>query len=480
MLLALTVALATAAAPGPTLFETTFRLAQAGEATATIAARCTPCAWDTRGREGASLMVLIDGRYSQHVILFRGQEPAEYRLSLGRLDSGDHRIRIALDIDWTPRGVSAAVDEARIDVPESSAEQVALAHAPILHARADTVDRFTDVPLISWYETDRGDGLTHLRYGVVFSNEDGGTPTDRLMATWGRTTDIEYVYWVEVDDTGNVRSAGFEGAGHQIRSFAGTREDRHPLLWVATLNNMISDAGTTEARFRPAPFGFDLKNASREAVMDARPWTYGVMAREIVREGKVTPTARPGSGEIPDPRRFVYVEVCGELTDAAVAFAIGAFDGRGATQWFTSDAGMRDFRIARSGCFRAAIALPADIDGTRLATLRVTAFPHQPQAGAAPPGDAPSARITRVNRLFMLNDEYVPGPSRLTWDGDVLLTADRPSWTIRLPPPSASPLPQGVDAPHARATRREIEKEEAVEDRHLAAVFDRPESIRRV
>ena len=53
---------------------------------------------------------------------------------------------------------------------------------------------------LMWYEmvpTPRG---WQFRYSVIFSNEDGGTATDRLMATWGRTTDIEFVYGVEVDD----------------------------------------------------------------------------------------------------------------------------------------------------------------------------------------------------------------------------------------------------------------------------------------
>ena len=49
--------------------------------------------------------------------------------------------------------------------------------------------------------TSRG---TRYRYSVIFTNEDGGTPADRLMATWGRTTDIEYLYSVEVDAQGNV------------------------------------------------------------------------------------------------------------------------------------------------------------------------------------------------------------------------------------------------------------------------------------
>ena len=97
--------------------------------------------------------------------------------------------------------------------------------APIVYARPNTVGKFTDLPLLMWYEivpTPRG---RQFRYSVIFSNEDGGTQTDRLMATWGRTTDIEFVYGVEVDDAGTDRSPkNSRGPGTRCRrSRAGTR-----------------------------------------------------------------------------------------------------------------------------------------------------------------------------------------------------------------------------------------------------------------
>ena len=57
--------------------------------------------------------------------------------------------------------------------------------------------------------------------------------------------------------------------------------------------------------------------------MDAHPWLYEVMARELAREGKIVADAPPGNDTIPDPRRFVYLEGCGEVGDRALAFAFG-------------------------------------------------------------------------------------------------------------------------------------------------------------
>src|SRR5262249_39882655 len=121
--------------------------------------------------------------------------------------------------------------------------------SPILYARANTIGRFTDLPLVMWYEvvpTRRG---RQYRYSVIFTNEDGGTPTERVMATWGRTTDIEFVYGVEVDPLGNVLAEEFQGPGHEVPRFRGQHEGRHPLLWVSTDNNMVSESGTTAVRY---------------------------------------------------------------------------------------------------------------------------------------------------------------------------------------------------------------------------------------
>jgi hypothetical protein len=42
-----------------------------------------------------------------------------------------------------------------------------------------------------------------LQYSIIWSNEDGGTNTPQLMARWGRSTDIEWIYRVEVDQNAN-------------------------------------------------------------------------------------------------------------------------------------------------------------------------------------------------------------------------------------------------------------------------------------
>ena len=51
---------------------------------------------------------------------------------------------------------------------------------------------------------------------------------------------------------------------------------------------MVTDAGTSAIRYAPAPELFDLTNRSREAVMDAHPWTYRVTSQEMTREGKIS------------------------------------------------------------------------------------------------------------------------------------------------------------------------------------------------
>src|SRR5688500_2188467 len=109
-----------------------------------------------------------------------------------------------------------------------------------------------------WYEIEPTAGGKRYRYSVIFSNEDGGTPGDRLMATWGRTTDIEYVYSVEVGNDGTIRAEDMQGPDHKILPFAGKREGRHPLLWVSTDNNMVLDTGATTVRYAPVPIAVNL------------------------------------------------------------------------------------------------------------------------------------------------------------------------------------------------------------------------------
>ncbi|HEV8253705.1 MAG TPA: hypothetical protein VGQ78_03045, partial [Vicinamibacteria bacterium] len=343
--------------------------------------------------------------------------------------AGEHRLRIAIDRKWTARDVGAV--SATASVTETA--DPALALTPILNARPNTVGRFTDAPLLMWYERLPLPGGTRLRYSVIFTNEDGGTPIDRLMATWGRTTDIEAVYEADIDAQGRLLADRYQGPEHQVRPFAGRREGRHPLLWVKTDNNMVVDRGRARPRFAPAAKPFDLAGVSREAVMDAEPWTYRVTAEEALREGKVDERARPGSGRIPDPRRFVYLEGCGEMKDAAIAFEVAAAAPAG-PDWSASDGGRPEFRIARSGCFRGAVAVPAGA-AADVRALRLRAHTRLPRKDEPPlPPGTGSARITAL-RLFRLGTDYVPQPPLFTWSGEIELSAKGPAWEHAIAPP---------------------------------------------
>ena len=401
-----------------------FTLTEQAEVVAVLTAACAGCAWGEKGREAAVLALRVDGRYAQDVPLVQGRGPAVYRVQLGTLDAGQHTLDAHVDPASASgaRGVTADVAFER--VPHGSPEHIALAHAPILHQRANAVGRFTDVPLLMYYEVEPLPAGRRLRYTVIFSNEDGGTPPDRLMATWGRVTDIELVYAVDLDAAGAIVRDVFQGPDHEMVPFSGRREGRHPLLWVVTDNNMVSDRGRTWRRHRPAPQRFDLTGVSRETVMDAHPWTYRVMSEEVRREGRVGEGARPGSERIPDPRRFAFVEACGEVHDAQVAFDVAVREG-GRPAWVASDAANPRFRVARSGCFRAAVALPREAPSAAVEAIRWRAHTRPPGKGEAalPPG-AGWARLTRVNRLFRLGDDYTPGPDLMRWTGEARLSGE--------------------------------------------------------
>jgi hypothetical protein len=409
--------------------QKTFVAAHKAEAIATINVGCDACDWQTSGREGVMLRVSVDGRYVLHLPVSR-QGRAAYPVMLGNVERGEHVVRVDLDRDLTAQALrdsGQVVETISIEqIDESRPEYRALSLAPFVYARPDTVGRFTDAPLFMWYEVDPAREATRYRFSLIFSNEDGGTPTDRLMATWGRTTDIEYLYSVAVAPNGGIVDEDMQGPEHETLKYHGQREGAHALLWVSTENNMVLDRGETQVRYGPAPVAFPLQEVSREAVMDANPWLYDVMARELRREGKIVADAPPGNGTIPDPRRFVYLEGCGSAGDRALAFAIGVATpaAPASLSWFDSDRGMAEYRIVRDGCFRAATPLPPGVKVTDIKAVRVLAHERSGRERRDP------ARLTRINRLFLLDEQFAPGPSVLSWQGDVRLEPGTPPYEI--------------------------------------------------
>jgi hypothetical protein len=396
------------------LKEVSFELEREAEVIATIAASCDGCDWGRAGREAAVLSLSVDGSYSQHLVLARGSVSADYRVMLGRLAAGRHVLTLSPDdSSWAKAPRSASI--ARVDIaPQdpASPDHTALELAPFLYARPNTVGRFSDTPLLMWYEIDKTERGSRIRYSVIFSNEDGGTPADRLLATWGRLTDIEYVYGIEIDREGKVLEETFQGKDHEILAFEGRREGRHPLLYVVTDNNMVKDQGTAKPRFAPAPIAFDLTDVSREEVMDKNPWTYAVTAREARREGRVVTAPAPGSKQIVDPARYAVVELCTgreDTTFATFTFALGVGSAAGEPRFHESTGGVKEFRISRSpdnfpnSCFRGAVALPTGTKPSDLVALRVRAHTRPPRRGEAPAPAAGPAHLRRVNKVFIMS-----------------------------------------------------------------------------
>lgn len=326
-------------------------------------ASVTGANWMVKNAEAAVLTVFVDGVYNQDVILFAGAKKFNYRASLGKFERGEHALSIALNEARSAPNAkqvklfSTSIFPVELTLVKNGDDErdfIALTHAPLIYARPDTVDKFSDVPLLTYYEIfPNGENTFKIRYTVIYSNEDGGTQTAALMARWGRATDIEWVYEIEFKD-GKLASEVYQGANHETKRFAGKRVfGNHPLIFDVTVNNNFSDAGCSELRSAQLPIKVDLSKKSRETVMDENEWTYRIMAQEAIREGRVN-AAKLDANTIADPRDYLYAEIYSEPKAAAIALEAESSGG----EKFSSDAGIAALRVSRNGFVRIAMRLP--------------------------------------------------------------------------------------------------------------------------
>ncbi len=229
-------------------------------------------------------------------------------------------------------------------------------HAPILYQRADTIGTQSDIPLLLYCEWDANE--SSLTYTVIFSNEDGGTSTRALMARWGRTTDIEYVYKVWLNADGSATRREIQGPNHQDVAYTGPFEGDRPLLVPVTRNNMVAGV-TTKAgqRYDFEPMLVDLRDHSREYVMDLKPETWKIMREELKREEKLRPFGTVRGEDISDPLNYAYMEFKSTQRDGG-RIAIG-MQLRGMERpMYMSHLGDVRLTVERSGWMRVAVELP--------------------------------------------------------------------------------------------------------------------------
>jgi hypothetical protein len=383
-----------------------------------------------RNRGIPTIVDTVDGEPITNVVTYNGAAPLEYDVALGRVEAGKHEITVTLDREKSP--VSHA-EVRRLRPSLAPAGDLVARYAPVLYGRdlPEIPGRWenasTDVPLPAYHTTGAdAQGNRTIEYTTIWSNEDGGTNTPALMARWGRTTDIEWIYRVTVDAAGNRVSDAYQAANHETKAFDGVREGDHPLLQTATANNntaAVTDPATASG------YRFFLDTAAtlpparaREAAMDANPWTYQVMAKEMVREGKVEPVASPDTPLMSDQRGYLFAEVKKATTYAAAppagSWAGVALEAKVGDRWYTSHHDVPDWSIQRDDPAATTVELPQGTTAADVEAIKAVAVP----VGA--PGDY-SIDVTALNRGFLLGADYLPGASFVSWTGKETLTPQR-------------------------------------------------------
>lgn len=464
--LALCCALASALAAGaePVLAADgatySFESSERGEGLLELNASAPGTDWLAPGRESAVATLTLDGRYNQDVVLFRGATSHTYRLALGRVEEGRHTIEVDFNREKSPAGATGVrVNRFKVEVIESDVEgtdigedpeAVVQEHSPILYGRnlPEIPGRYennhTDAPILMYHTVSTApNGLTTLEYTVFWSNEDGGTNNPALMARWGRTTDVEWVYNYQVtlnQDREIVREL-YHGRNHVPMPFTGAKEDRHPLLQTDANNNTLiqvtDPSRTTGYRFFMDPSKELPPNRAREVMMDRQPWTYQIMAKEVIREGRIEPVSDPATPEVSDQRNYLYIEIDKDTTYATPAQG-GTWVGaavvmklRGSETLYTSHHGIPSWSVMRDIPAATTVELPpgtTEADVEWVAALAVP-FDPNPRDAIAPPSDY-RIELTNVNRAFFLGKTYKPSRSFITWKGSVVLSPATPRAVI--------------------------------------------------
>ncbi|MBA3692107.1 MAG: hypothetical protein H0W77_01515 [Acidobacteria bacterium] len=396
-------------------------------------ASVTGADWMVKNAEAAVLTVFVDGKYNQDVILFAGAKKFNYRASLGKFETGEHTLSIALNEARSAPNAkqvklfSSSIFPSELTLVKNGGDErdfIALTHAPVIYARPDTVDKFSDIPLLTYYEIfPFGENAFKIRYTVIYSNEDGGTQTAALMARWGRATDIEWVYEIEFKD-GNLVSEIYQGANHETKKFAGKRIfGNHSLIFDVTVNNNFSDAGCSELRSAQLPIKVDLSRKSRETIMDENEWTYRLMAQEATREGRIN-AAKLDANTIADPRDYLYAEIYSEPKAAAIALEAESFSG----EKFSSDLGNAALRVSRNGFVRIAMRFPKDSMANFPAAVTVACYAAS-NDGSTRDGSCQNLRLIKLVRL---DQNYLPVVQKL----------DSPPQTVKVGEKAVFPFSQ--------------------------------------
>ncbi len=411
-----------------------FHRARAGEVFLHVTVSAPGVSWAERGNESAVVSAYVDGHYATDIVITSSSRVAR-QFALGPLGAGHHTLRLhyARHRSRSDLGVARLRDLGFSTVAPGTTAYAAARYAPVLYGRHVATlgggfqNNRTDTPLVAWHEVLPAATPGHrvIQYSVVWSNEDGGTATAALMARWGRTTDIEWIYRVEIDGHGRrVPGTGFfQGPNHGTEAFHGRYDGTHPRLQTCTSNNNVCDTVDDPMRFALSTRDVLPPGQPRENEMDVHPWTYRVMAQEMVREHQVESPSDPASPAMGDQRTYLYVAVDHDTAPPASASSVGLIVEvrlQGDPTTYTSHHDNVFWTIDRDDPAATTVELPpgtTPADVASISVRRVVVSPSDPGA---------SLTVTAVQRAFFLGSTYLPQPSFVQWHGGLVLTTGSP------------------------------------------------------
>lgn len=368
-----------------------------GEGVVAVSMASPGTSWRSSTATSVVVDVTVDRGQPQQIVLFAGAQAFTYTGFLGAVSVGRHCVTVAVrpdlsnDSGATPRatvyGVQLGV------VARSQAGWLLTSHAPVLYGRSTSA--VGDTPLLTYGEqTDHADGTTSLAYTVIWTHEDVGTGivAADLWGSYGRLTDIETVLHETVERrTGKVLKATYLScgceqlpiypdasnelppSGETQHDFQGAWFAEHAVLRDATGNNDESDRGTTSFRFQESLVRPPLPGQTREAAMDAHPWSYRISNEEVARESVTSSdpkTLLPG-----DYRQYLIVDIDAAPTGtASVAIEVQL---HGDPTWYSDDYEQMSggvpstYPFYTGGHGRTVVKLPANWLARGLAAVRL-------------------------------------------------------------------------------------------------------------
>jgi len=384
--------------------------------------------WALSGSESATLVFAIDGdwnNYNQDMVLYAGEDEHFYHTSLGPILSGEHSIQFTFDDTKSSDGANLITIESieLIDIATIDVDTDALTHSPILYGRdllSWNESTHTDIPLIMWHDINMEGQNKRITYSIIFSNEDSrvGVGLADLMYSYGRTTDIEWMYEVLLSPSGNILSEIFQGASHITTNFEGNKIGRHPILKNATLNCNFTDVGTSDYKFFLSPIYTANDDYTRQILMDENPWTYRIMAEELINEDRYEEPADPESVIISDVRNYIYIEYKGSTSGQNISLEIAA-DFIGSCNAYVHHHNYPEFGYGYGGgTHRTSIELPKSFDPSQIHELGFISDGN----------DEYILTISSISRLFYLDEDYTPTDLTIDFAPFNISSADPEIW----------------------------------------------------